>query len=106
MVRPRWSTLFWQMRREDRDRYIAQVKRAVRPGGHVLVATFAEDGSTRCSGLPVARYSPGQLQAAFGPGFVLENNAREDDTTPSGAHQAFTYCLCRWEPEPPVRSAA
>lgn len=86
-------------RPEDRDRYVEQVKRAVRPGGHVLVATFAEDGPTRCSGLPVARYSSEQLHGTFGLGFVLEKSAREDHTTPSGAHQAFTYCLCRWEPD-------
>jgi len=42
----------------DRARYVAQVRRAVRPGGFVLVATFADDGPTRCSGLAVARYSP------------------------------------------------
>ncbi len=91
---------------EDRDRYVAQVQRAVRPGGHVLVATFAEDGPTRCSGLPVARYSPAQLHGVFGPGFVLEKSVREDHTTPTGTHQAFTYCLCRWEPDPSVRVAA
>ncbi len=84
-------------RAEDRERYIAQVRRALRPGGHLLVATFAEDGPTRCSGLPVERYSPEQLHSVFGPGFVLEESAREDHSTPSGAHQAFTYCLCRWQ---------
>jgi ubiquinone/menaquinone biosynthesis C-methylase UbiE len=29
----------------DRVRYVAQARRTVRPGGHVLVATFAHDGS-------------------------------------------------------------
>ncbi len=93
-------------RAEDRDRYVAQVKRAVRPGGHVLVATFAEDGPTRCSGLSVVRYTSVQLHGVFGPGFVLEESARETHTTPSGVHQPFTYCLCRWEPEPSERAAA
>jgi SAM-dependent methyltransferase len=37
----------------DRARYVAQVRSAVRPGGHVLIATFAADGPTRCSGLDV-----------------------------------------------------
>ena len=91
---------------EDRELYIAQVKRALRPGGHLLVATFAEDGPTRCSGFPVRRYSPGQLHGAFGPGFTLEKNVREDHTTPSGGHQPFTYCLCQWEPEKSLHTAA
>lgn len=93
-------------RPEDRARYIAQVKRAVRPGGHVLIATFAEDGPVRCSGLPVERYSASELHGVFGPGFILEASVREDHTTPTGAHQAFTYCLCRWAPDPLVRTAA
>ena len=93
-------------RADDRARYISQVRHAVRPGGHVLVATFAEDGPTRCSGLAVARYSPAQLHGVFGAGFVLEQSVREDHTTPSGARQAFAYCLCRWEPGSSERESA
>ena len=80
----------------DRARYVAQVRWSVRPGGHVLIATFAADGPTRCSGLDVMRYAPPELQAQFGPGFVLVAAEREEHQTPSGARQAFTYCICRW----------
>jgi 2-polyprenyl-3-methyl-5-hydroxy-6-metoxy-1,4-benzoquinol methylase len=93
-------------RAEDRSRYILQVQRSVRPGGHVLVATFAEDGPTRCSGLDVARYSPTQLHGVFGAGFVLETSVRENHTTPSGNQQGFIYCLCRWDPDGSVCAAA
>lgn len=89
----------------DRARYVEQVRRAVRPGGIVLVATFAEDGPTRCSGLDVARYSPAALHAQFGAEFELLESRREVHTTPSGASQAFTYCVCRYVPGTPVRSA-
>ena len=40
----------------DRARYVARVRRALRSGGHAIVATFAEDGPTRCSGLDVQRF--------------------------------------------------
>lgn len=82
----------------DRRRYIEQVKRAVRRKGHVLVATFAEDGPTRCSGLDVVRYAPDALHHEFGPDFHLLESAREIHVTPRGTSQAFTYCLCRFEP--------
>jgi len=36
----------------EREAYVQAVLRAVKPGGHVIVATFAEDGPERCSGLP------------------------------------------------------
>lgn len=82
----------------DRARYLAQVRAAVRPGGHVLVATFAEDGPLRCSGLPVVRYSPAALQAEFGAGFQLVERHREVHRTPAGAEQAFTFYLGRVAP--------
>jgi ubiquinone/menaquinone biosynthesis C-methylase UbiE len=83
----------------DRDRYVAQVRRAVKPGGHVLVATFAEDGPETCSGLPVARYSADELHAEFGHDFRLMRSERQHHLTPWGASQAFTYCLCRYCPK-------
>ena len=79
----------------DRAAYVAQVRRAVRPGGYVIVATFAEDGPTRCSGLPVARYSAESLHDEFGGAFELMSTEREQHETPMGTQQAFIYCLCR-----------
>jgi SAM-dependent methyltransferase len=81
----------------DRETYIAQVRRAVRLGGHVLVATFAEDGPDHCSGLPVVRYSAEGLHSEFGTDFLLIKSEHEDHRTPLGAEQSFLYCLCRRE---------
>jgi len=81
----------------DRARYVAQVRHAVRVGGFVLVATFADDGPTRCSGLEVARYSPEALRAEFDAPFQLMTSEREEHVTPAGVRQAFIYCLCRMD---------
>jgi SAM-dependent methyltransferase len=89
-----------------RDAYIAQVRRAVRPGGLVLVATFAEDGPTQCSGLDVVRYSATALHGTFGREFRLVRSVREVHVTPWGARQPFTYCVCRYEPAEDRRNAA
>ena len=90
----------------DRARYVEQVRHAVRPDGLVLVATFAEDGPTTCSGLEVVRYSPGALHHEFGADFVVVGNQREEHRTPWGAVQWFTYCLCRFQPVSLSLSAA
>lgn len=79
----------------DRERYVAQVRAAVRLGGHAMVATFATDGPMKCSGLEVVRYSPDQLHAQFGPDFQLLESFREEHHTPAGVVQPFIYCLCR-----------
>ena len=84
----------------DRARYLEQVRHAVRPGGIVLVATFADDGPTRCSGLDVVRYTPDALLREFGDDFRLLEAARETHVTPRGIPQAFTFCLFRREPQP------
>ncbi len=81
----------------DRQAYVAQVERTVRPGGYVLVATFAEDGPATCSGLPVVRYSAESLHSEFGPSFRLVASVHEDHHTPAGREQSFLYCLCRRE---------
>ncbi len=90
----------------DRRRYVAQVRDSLRPGGFALVATFAADGPSRCSGLDVARYSPNGLHAEFGPDFELVASERQTHVTPWGTPQAFTYCLCRFEPHASTREAA
>lgn len=90
----------------DRARYVAEVRRCVRPGGFVVMATFAADGPTRCSGLPVARYDPDELHGVFDGDFELITSRREVHRTPGGASQPYTYCLCRYSPEPTSRAAA
>jgi 2-polyprenyl-3-methyl-5-hydroxy-6-metoxy-1,4-benzoquinol methylase len=44
------------MTRKQRVAYVRQVASAVKPGGHVIVATFGPEGPIRCSGLDVSRY--------------------------------------------------
>jgi ubiquinone/menaquinone biosynthesis C-methylase UbiE len=83
---------------EDRRTYVAQVARAVRPNGYVIVATFAADGPTRCSGLEVCRYGPEELHREFGGSFELLAHVREEHITPSCARQSFQYCLCAFRP--------
>lgn len=79
----------------DRQRYVQTVLHAVKPGGHVIVATFAEDGPLKCSGLDIVRYRPETLHQEFGNGFELLKSATELHQTPSGADQSFVYCHCR-----------
>jgi SAM-dependent methyltransferase len=78
----------------QRAAYVAQVRHAVRPGGHVIVAAFGPEGPLQCSGLPVQRYAPGELHAQFGGAFELVGHETELHHTPGGAVQQFVYCLC------------
>ncbi|MBT2119394.1 methyltransferase domain-containing protein [Dyella sp. LX-66] len=79
----------------DRRRYFEALHRASQVGTQVVMATFAEDGPERCSGLPVARYRAAELHAAFGADYELVESTRETHRTPSGAEQHFTWVRMR-----------
>jgi SAM-dependent methyltransferase len=79
----------------DRATYAALARASVVPGGHLVMATFAPDGPSRCSGLDVARYD-GAMIAGELAGFELVEESREAHVTPWGAEQRFAYfLLCR-----------
>jgi SAM-dependent methyltransferase len=78
----------------DRARYVQQVLHAVKPGGHVIVATFGPGGPLQCSGLDVVRYAPDALHAEFGTPFRLLRHETEVHQTPTGKEQEFVYCYC------------
>jgi len=78
-----------------RSAYVGNLKKAVRPGGHVIIGTFALDGPERCSGLPIVRYDAGVLGAILGIEFDLMDSRRHDHTTPWGAVQRFQFSTFR-----------
>ena len=80
---------------EDRAAYLRAMAEALAPGGLVVVGTFAADGPTTCSGLPVARYAADELVAAFGGSYREVARRREEHRTPSGAVQPFTWVALR-----------
>jgi SAM-dependent methyltransferase len=79
-------------RHEDRQRYLEALRQGVRPGGHLIMATFGPSGPERCSGLPTQRYDATKLAAALGTGFALRQSALLTHRTPAGLHQQFLYC--------------
>jgi hypothetical protein len=68
---------------------------AVRPGGSLVLGTFAADGPTSCSGLPTARYDSDALAGRFVQWFDLTATEREEHVTPSGVVQPFTWVVLR-----------
>lgn len=79
----------------ERAVYVATLTAAVLAGGYAIIATFADDGPTQCSNLPVCRYSPEQLAAELGKGCELVAARRETHVTPAQGRQNFIYCCFR-----------
>jgi 2-polyprenyl-3-methyl-5-hydroxy-6-metoxy-1,4-benzoquinol methylase len=85
------ATFLFLTEAADRDAYVVRLKKAVRAGGHVIIATFASDGPERCSGLPIVRYEPETVAAVLGPEFDLVESKRDDHVTPGGNTQHFQF---------------
>jgi SAM-dependent methyltransferase len=75
----------------DREAYLAALRRALAPSGHLVISTFGPAGPQQCSGLPVQRYDIDTLQATLGAEFRLLSSGLEAHTTPSGNEQQFLY---------------
>ena len=75
----------------DRTAYAECVRNAVRPGGHVIIGTFAPNGPERCSGLPVLRHDAASIGEMLGPSFTLIESRRHNHQTPGGTLQRFQF---------------
>jgi SAM-dependent methyltransferase len=75
-----------------RREYVSKASNAIRPHGHLVIATFASDGPERCSGLPTMRYSQSGLAQEFKQDFILIESQTESHLTPQGREQRFIYC--------------
>lgn len=79
----------------EKQAYVRKVCESLKPNGLCIIATFAEDGPTQCSGLPVTRYGERSLRAEFGDSFEVITSIRSVHHTPAGNTQNFLYCLFR-----------
>jgi SAM-dependent methyltransferase len=89
------AALHFLLGAHDQKQYLTALRSALAPGGHLILATFGPAGPTRCSGLPVERYSVETLSALLGPGFGLRESTLEDHYTPAGVAQQFLRT--RWQ---------
>jgi hypothetical protein len=78
--------------KEERALYVHALRRALRPSGHVIMATFGPEGPEHCSGLPTARYEADTLAAELGPDFLLATSEVVLHRTPRNMPQQFLYC--------------
>lgn len=84
----------------DRRKYADLARRTLPEGGHLIIASFADDGPERCSDLEVCHYNAGSMAAELGEGFSLVREARETHKTPWGSPQPFFYGVFRRQPGP------
>lgn len=75
----------------DRARYVDVLRKALQPGGDLVLATFGPDGPRYCSGLDICRYGIDALRDLLGAQFTLQNHELDLHRTPAGSTQQFLY---------------
>jgi len=76
-------------------KYRNNLLKSIKPGGHLVIGTFAPEAPLKCSGLPVQRYCPERLQNLLGAEFELKLSGKELHITPGGVEQMYLYCHFR-----------
>lgn len=89
------ATLHFLIEDSQRDAYARSVAAAVRPGGSVILATFAPDGAETCSGLTVRRHDAAMMSELLGPEFELLESLDHVHTNPRGEPRPYVYARFR-----------
>jgi SAM-dependent methyltransferase len=75
----------------DRGKYIQALRRALQPGGQLVISTFAIGGPERCSGLDIVQYDAQKLERELGGGFTLLEQEQVLHQTPAQKEQLFGF---------------
>jgi SAM-dependent methyltransferase len=85
------AVLHFLIDEQHRQTYHSLLQKITTPGSFVIMATFSLDGATRCSGLPVQRYSAVSLGDFLGDGFRFLESLDYTYQMPSGDLRPYVY---------------
>lgn len=91
------AVLHFLIEDDARASYRDALRQALAPDGAFVIGTFAEDGPTQCSALPVRRHSPSDLAELLGDVEIVEQR-RHIHHTPGDADQPFNWIAGRLRP--------
>ena len=80
---------------EERQQYLEALEEALRPEGHLVIATFGPDGPQLQGSQPVRRYSAATLPVELGSHFELTEHSLDVLGSVSGERQPYLHCHFR-----------
>ena len=76
----------------DIANYTRAAAMAIKPGGHLVVGTFSDQGPKKCSGIEIKQYTDASLAAVFSSNFDLISYEYINHETPFNTVQNFIFC--------------
>jgi len=80
---------------KDIEYYKILVNENISDNGYFILATFADDGPEKCSGLEVCKYSEKDMENSFSIVFKVKESFKYKHLTPFGTIQNFTFSVFR-----------
>jgi ubiquinone/menaquinone biosynthesis C-methylase UbiE len=77
---------------EEIHKYLAVTNSAIANNGKIIVGTFSETGSEKCSGLPIKQYSESSLTTLIKKWFDKIKCIHTEHRTPFNTIQNFLFC--------------
>ncbi len=87
------AVLHFFTKEKDQNTYFNLLQRKLKKGSYALFAQFSLAGASKCSGLPVHRYSKKKMADKLGNGFELIESFNYTYTMPSGDTRPYVYAL-------------
>ena len=78
---------------KDIECYKLLVDENISDNGHFILATFADDGPEKCSGLEVCKYSEKDMEDSFSTTFKVKESFKYKHLTPFGTIQNFIFSV-------------
>ena len=89
------AVLHFLVKDDERNAYLSTLKRVVKQGGYVIIATFSLKGARKCSGLDIRNYDENLLAELLGEDFELVEHFDYMYHMPSGEARPYIYTLFR-----------
>jgi SAM-dependent methyltransferase len=74
------------------NNYVNTISKGIKPDGHLIIATFSEQGPLKCSGLFIKQYSERSMTKRLKDAFEKEKCFTTDHHTPFNTVQNFLFC--------------
>ncbi|MEQ9619822.1 MAG: class I SAM-dependent methyltransferase [Deltaproteobacteria bacterium] len=87
------ALLHFLLEEKEREMYLTVLKKVVKRGGYVIIASFSPIGARKCSGLNIMNYDQAMLSDFLGEGFDLIEHFDHTYYTPSGEERPYIYIL-------------
>ena len=87
------ATFHFLTEKEDIEKYVKLVEKAIKTDGFLIIATFSNTGPFKCSGLEITQYSKETLLGLFHDKFELIDAFDDVHKTPFETEQNFIYTV-------------